>query len=81
MLSCKHLVEQASDYIDQEMSTSKRMQVKMHLFMCVSCRRYIKQLKLTIAMLGRKNRPEASEAMCHHLLKEYQKNKAPEGEA
>ncbi|MCW8855918.1 MAG: zf-HC2 domain-containing protein [Kangiella sp.] len=73
MLSCKHLVEQASEYIDEEMSTGKRVQVKLHLFVCVSCRRYMKQLKLTIAMLGRKHHHQAPEEMCHHLLKEYQK--------
>lgn len=79
MLSCKHLVEQASQYIDNEMSTSKRMQVKLHLFVCVSCRRYIKQLKLTIAMLGRKKNHQASEEMCHQLLKEYQKTLPKQG--
>ncbi len=79
MLSCKHLVEQASDYIDDEMSMRKRVQVKLHLFMCVSCRRYLKQLKLTIAMLRRKNQHHAPEAMCHHLLKEYQKTLPKQG--
>ncbi|WP_417445702.1 zf-HC2 domain-containing protein [Kangiella sp.] len=79
MLSCKHLVEQASEYIDEEMTTVKRIQVKLHLFMCVSCRRYIKQLKLTITMLGRKSRHQASEEMCHLLLKEYQKTLPKQG--
>ena len=79
MLSCKHLVEQASDYIDDEMSMRKRVQVKLHLFMCVSCRRYLKQLKLTIAMLRRKNKHQAPEAMCHYLLKEYQKTLPKQG--
>lgn len=79
MLSCKHLVEQASDYIDDEMTMGKRIQVKLHLFVCVSCRRYLKQLKLTIAMLGRKNHHKAPEAMCHHLLKEYQKTLPKQG--
>ncbi|MHC9511670.1 anti-sigma factor family protein [Kangiella sp. M94] len=76
MLSCKHLVEQASEYIDDEMTTGKKIQVKLHLFVCVSCRRYLKQLKLTIAMLGKKNHHQASEAMCYQLLKEYQKEKS-----
>ncbi|ACV27854.1 anti-sigma factor family protein [Kangiella koreensis] len=79
MLSCKHLVEQASEYIDDEMSAGKKIQVKLHLFMCVSCRRYLKQLKLTMAMLGRKKNHQASEEMCYQLLKEYQKNLPKQG--
>ena len=53
MLSCKDITEKANEYIDHELSLVHRVKFRMHLFVCVNCRRYIAQLKTTIQTLGR----------------------------
>ncbi|MBV1877903.1 MAG: hypothetical protein KUG79_09705 [Pseudomonadales bacterium] len=60
-LTCKQVSESASDYIEQpnikhlgSFSASalyRKLVFRCHLFMCINCRRYIKQLKLTIAAI------------------------------
>jgi anti-sigma factor RsiW len=56
--SCKDVTEHASDYVDRQLPLHRRLAYRMHLFICVDCRRYVEQLKLTIATLGRL--PEAT---------------------
>ncbi|WP_373188209.1 anti-sigma factor [Halopseudomonas sp.] len=51
MLSCHQMSELGSDIIDQNLTFNSRMAVMMHISMCRHCRRYIKQLSLTSAVL------------------------------
>lgn len=51
MLSCKELVERSSDYLDGQLRLRERLGVRAHLAMCVHCRRFIRQLKLSQAVL------------------------------
>ncbi|MCJ8170149.1 zf-HC2 domain-containing protein [Atopomonas sediminilitoris] len=46
MLSCRELAEQASQYLDKDLSLSQQLSVRMHLLMCRHCRRFIHQLRL-----------------------------------
>ncbi len=48
MLNCKQVNELAGDYHSGELSLAKRISVYVHLLMCVHCRRYVKQLGVTI---------------------------------
>jgi hypothetical protein len=51
MLSCKEFVEQQNQKLDGfEFSFGQRMSQKMHYFMCIHCRRYLKQLQLVDAV-------------------------------
>ena len=61
MLSCKDITEKANQYLDNELSFSMRMKIKIHLFMCVNCKNYIKQLKQTILALGKFQDPRTLE--------------------
>ena len=58
MLSCKDITENANSYIDKELPFFTRMKVKMHLMMCVHCKRYIDQLNTTILALGQLRRAD-----------------------
>ena len=50
MLKCKQIAERATDYLEEQQTWSQRLAWKLHLFMCVNCRRFVKQLKLTCDM-------------------------------
>lgn len=52
MLSCKDITEHANAYLEKDLSFSKRLSVGLHLFICVNCRRYVQQLRITIQTLG-----------------------------
>ena len=58
MPSCKELTEHSSEYLDRSLPWWKRPGYWLHLAICVHCRRYVGQLKLTIATIGKS--PEAT---------------------
>ena len=51
MLSCKELVAHSSDYLDGQLRLRERISVRAHLALCSHCRRFIRQLKLSQAVL------------------------------
>ncbi|AOE48939.1 zf-HC2 domain-containing protein [Kangiella sediminilitoris] len=73
MLSCKHVVEQGSDYIDNELSIWRKLEMRLHLVICVHCRRYIKQLHRTVIMLSRGHYNDPGEQQLENLKQEYKK--------
>ncbi len=48
MLNCKELSEQASDYIDKNLSFLERVQFRLHIMMCKHCHRFVEQLTVTV---------------------------------
>ncbi len=70
MLKCHDVVEQSSNYIDGELGFWNRWQIRLHLFMCVHCRRMIRQLTLTkkvAAIIGKDMlRKKDKSAPCKH---------------
>lgn len=58
MLSCHEVSERADDYLDHNLSWWTHTNVRMHLFLCDRCQRYIAQLKLvvkTLRLVGRRD--------------------------
>ncbi|NQD91248.1 zf-HC2 domain-containing protein [Pseudomonas sp. CrR25] len=51
MLSCKELVARSSDFLDSQLSLRQRLAVRAHLAMCFRCRRFIRHMRLTQAVL------------------------------
>lgn len=51
MLTCKELVAHSSDYLDGQLRLRERLDVRAHLAICTHCRRFIRQLKLSQAVL------------------------------
>ena len=66
MLSCKDITENANAYLDKELPFFTRMKVKLHLSMCIHCRRYVDQLNTTIRALGNLNK--ADETVSEHVV-------------
>lgn len=53
MLSCKEVTEIVTDYVEGRMSLADRMRFQMHIGMCKHCRAYLRQMKATVAALGK----------------------------
>ncbi len=53
MPSCKDITEHSSDYLEHNLPWWKRPGYWLHLAMCVHCRRYVDQLKLTIGAISK----------------------------
>lgn len=47
MLSCKQLVLRSSDFLDRQLTLRESLLLRTHLAMCINCRRFIRQLRLT----------------------------------
>lgn len=53
MLTCKELTELITDYLEGRLSFMDRLRFQMHIGMCRHCRAYLRQMKLTVATVGR----------------------------
>lgn len=53
MLSCRQITEKASDMLDGQLPVHERLAVRVHLLMCVHCRRFQRQLESLVAGLAK----------------------------
>ncbi len=51
-LACREAVELVTDYLEGALSARERRRFERHLAACPNCRRYIEQIRLTIAIAG-----------------------------
>jgi anti-sigma factor ChrR (cupin superfamily) len=51
VLSCREVAALATDYAEGRLRPRTRLQMWMHLAMCALCRRYLKQLAATRAVM------------------------------
>jgi anti-sigma factor RsiW len=51
MYSCQQVHDQASALIDGELSAGQALALRLHLALCISCRRFVRQLRLLIHSL------------------------------
>ncbi|HEX8596631.1 MAG TPA: zf-HC2 domain-containing protein [Pseudomonas sp.] len=73
MLTCKEQVALSSDFIDDELGTLKRWQMRQHLLFCPACRRFIRQLRWvgkTVQALPEQPRDDL-EQLAQRLMKEH----------
>lgn len=66
-LVCQQAVELVTDYLEGTLSRRQRRRFERHLRGCPHCRRYLEQMRATIAALGRVEpdalEPEARDAL------------------
>ncbi len=63
-LACKQVVELVTDYLEGTMPPRERARFESHIADCPNCRRYLAQMRTTLAVLGRIEPEEvAPEAM------------------
>lgn len=51
-LTCKEIAEAVTDYLEGSLSVPDWVRFQMHLGMCLGCRRYLRQMRVTIRTLG-----------------------------
>ena len=52
MLKCRDMVEMATAYMEGALSLRARTAMRLHLWLCDPCRRYLGQLRGTVRLLG-----------------------------
>jgi len=45
-LSCKDIVAQSTDYLEEHSSNLSRLSIRFHLLMCHHCRRFVRHKKV-----------------------------------
>lgn len=51
MLNCRQVTERASDMVDGELTSRERLSMRLHLLMCVHCRRFQRHLQSMVSAL------------------------------
>jgi hypothetical protein len=62
MPACREVSRMVSDGMDRRLPLRRRLLIRMHVSMCVLCRRYEKQLHLVREGVGRYANPETHPA-------------------
>ena len=57
MLTCQHVAEAATDYMEGTTSRGQRLAVWAHLRLCPNCREYLRQLARSIGLARRAAAP------------------------
>lgn len=52
MFSCRHTTELASDHLEGALGGMTRLRFCLHLLICGNCRRYLGQMRATLALLA-----------------------------
>lgn len=53
MLVCRDVTELTTDYLEGALPIGRRLAMRFHLAICSFCRRHIKQVRDTVALLHR----------------------------
>jgi anti-sigma factor RsiW len=67
-LTCVELVELVTDYLEGELSDGERRRFEDHVRDCEGCTSYIEQIRETIAVVGRIEPEDLSDASKAELL-------------
>lgn len=51
MYQCKDIADEVNNYIDGDLTLSKRIGLFFHLLMCSCCRNYLQQIRSTISIV------------------------------
>ncbi len=75
-LSCQELVELVTDYLEGALPLAECARFEAHLTECDGCTRYLEQMRLTIAAVGRLTEESIEPAARAELLQLFRHWKA-----
>ena len=67
-LTCIELVELVTDYLEGDLDDDERARVEAHLAACDACTAYIDEMRVTIAVVGRIEVDDLSDAARSELM-------------
>lgn len=70
-ISCQELVELVTDYVEGALSAADRARFDDHIAACDGCRRFLEQIKTTIALAGRLSPEQLDPAAERALLEAF----------
>jgi len=70
-ITCTEAVELVTDYLEGSLSFWNRIRFHLHLGLCLGCRIYLKQIRQTIAALGRLPQEPIPPAIRDELLQRF----------
>jgi predicted anti-sigma-YlaC factor YlaD len=70
-MTCKEFVEIVTDYLKGELTVTQWVRFQMHLGMCLGCRRYLRQMRLTIHTLGQLPEEPIPPAVREELIQRF----------
>jgi anti-sigma factor RsiW len=79
MLTCRQITELVTDLAEGNLSLADRIRFQLHIGMCRSCRRYVRQVKATAAALGKLPPPELPPDLELELLRRFETWKGKAG--
>ncbi len=71
MLNCREVTNRASDLIEGDLDLVTRLKIRAHLLACRHCRRFARQMRATVALLGHGGDDESSAPVDDDLLDAY----------
>jgi anti-sigma factor RsiW len=70
---CRQAVELVTDYLEDALSARDRARFEAHLAECPHCREYLKQMRATIAAVGRVEAEPPPPEVCDDLVALYRR--------
>jgi hypothetical protein len=67
-LTCQELVELVTDYLEDALPAADRLRFEDHIARCAGCTRYLEQMRLTIATIGRLREDDLSKDAREDLI-------------
>ena len=74
-LNCRGLVEVVTDYLEGELTPAESLVIDRHLDTCEGCRRYLRQMRITIATVGRFREDDVPAEMRQRLMVAFREMK------
>ena len=71
MLTCQQMTSLITDYLEGRMPVMDRARFQLHIGMCKDCRRYLHQMKLSVAVLGCLSPEPVPDAVMASLLEHF----------
>lgn len=72
MLTCREITDLVTEYAEGNLSLLDSIRFHMHIGMCRSCRRYVRQVKATAGALGLLPAPEMPPDLELELVRRFE---------
>ncbi len=73
MMKCQQVAEKATEFMEGSLSWHDAIRFRLHLWLCLKCRNFLRQLKFTVQVLQHLPRPQISPEAKEILLSRFRK--------